>query len=321
MKKLFTILLPAVVLAGTFTAPAQVGTMKNKDFTIKAVDKDDAKAAEDSPWTKGGVAGVTLSQVSLMNWAAGGEGSVAFDLMFNYNLNYKKDRHLWQNRLELAYGMNYSQSKGAQKTNDKIYLASMYGYELGKNWYLSALMNFSTQFANGFDYNTTPDKTLISQFMAPAYLSVGLGATWKPKTWITATISPAMWRGTFVLDEDLFYDKAGNQIASVYGVMFGKKMLNQFGADLLVELNYDITKSMNIYSRLDLYSNYLDKPQNIIVKWDIVLTAKLTKWLAANLTLNMIYDDNVKSMNTDGTQGGPKFQLKEVLGVGLQASF
>ncbi len=288
--------------------------MNSKDFTIDAVTKDDAKEApEESPWSKGGVVGATLSQVSLMNWSAGGDGSVAFDLMFNYSLNYKKKKNLWQSRLELAYGMNYSQSKGAQKTNDKIYLASMYGYELGKNWYLSALMNFSTQFANGYDYATNP-KTFVSQFMAPGYLSFGLGATWKPKTWLTATFSPAMWRGTFVLNEDL-------SNAGMFGVDPGKKLLNQFGADILVELNYDITKTINLYSRLDLYSNYLKNPQNIIVKWDIVLTAKLYKWLSANLTLNMIYDDNVKFPRADGTMGGAKFQLKEVLGIGLQASF
>ncbi len=313
MKKNITILSLSFMLVASFAVSAQVGPMKSKDFTIKAVDKDDSKTVEDSPWSKGGVAGATLSQVSLVNWSAGGDGSVAFDLMFNYSINYKKERHLWQNRLELAYGMNYSQSKGAQKTNDKIYLASMYGYELGKNWYLSALMNFNTQFANGYDYGTDP-KTFMSQFMAPAYLSLGVGATWKPKTWITATFSPAMWRGTFVLNEEL-----SNK--GMFGVDPGKSILNQFGADLLVELNYDITKSVNIYSRLDLYSNYLKNPQNIVMKWDIILTAKMTKWLSANLTLNMIYDDNVKSVNKDGSLGGPKFQVREVLGVGLQASF
>ena len=314
MKKLITLSLLTAVLAGSFAASAQVDAMNSKDFTIKAVDKDDSKAAaEESPWTKGGVVGATLSQVSLTNWSAGGNGSVAFDLMFNYSLNYKKEKNLWQSRLEFAYGMNYSQVNGPQKTNDKIYLASMYGYELGKNWYLSALMNFSTQFANGYDYGTDP-KTFVSQFMAPGYLSFGIGATWKPKTWLTATISPAMWRGTFVLNSTL-------SDAGAFGVDPGKSLLNQIGANLLVELNYDITKNINIYSRLDLYSNYLKKPQNIVTKWDIVLTAKIIKWLSANLTLNMIYDDNVKFPHADGTPGGAKLQVKEVLGIGLQASF
>ena len=57
--------------------------------------------ADTTYWTLEGVAGINLSQVSLSNWAAGGDGSMAFDLMFNYSADYKRDRHLWQNRLEL----------------------------------------------------------------------------------------------------------------------------------------------------------------------------------------------------------------------------
>ena len=35
---------------------------------------------EASPWTREGYAGLKLTQVSLTNWAAGGDNSVAFDL-------------------------------------------------------------------------------------------------------------------------------------------------------------------------------------------------------------------------------------------------
>ena len=63
-----------------------------------------AQEISDTTWTGKGVAGLNLSQVSLSNWAAGGDGSVAFDVLLNYDLVYRRERHLWQNRLELAYG-------------------------------------------------------------------------------------------------------------------------------------------------------------------------------------------------------------------------
>lgn len=318
MKRSLIIL---ALLAGSVSAGAQTTTMNTGEFEIKAPDAGTTQgSARDTTWLLGGTAGATFSQVSLTNWSAGGEGAMAYNLMFNYNANYLKGRHLWNNRLELAYGMNWSESKGQQKVNDKIYLASMYGYGLGHNWYLSALMNFQTQFANGFDYTLTP-KRRVSQFMAPGYLSAGLGFTWKPNSWFTATFSPLMWRATFVLDDDLFFDAAGNPITA-FGVKHGKHILNELGANVRLEVNKDIAKNVNLYSRLDLFSNYLHKPQNVDMHWNIALTAAITKWLSANLTLNMIYDDDILfPRKSDGKMVGSKLQFKEVLGIGLQTSF
>lgn len=63
-------------------------------------------STQTSPWTTEGFAGLKLTQVSLTNWSAGGDNSVAFDLQGTYQANYKKGKHIWNNRLELAYGLN-----------------------------------------------------------------------------------------------------------------------------------------------------------------------------------------------------------------------
>ena len=97
----------------------------------------------------------------------------------------------------MAYGLNQTETSGTKKTNDKLYFSSTYGYGMTKSLYLSALLNFNTQFAKGYDYKTEP-RTYISRFMSPGYLTTGLGLTWNPKNWITATFSAISWRGTFV---------------------------------------------------------------------------------------------------------------------------
>lgn len=91
-----------------------------------------ADSTQTSPWTKEGFAGLKLTQVSLTNWAAGGDNSVAFDLQGTYQINYKKEKHLWTNRLELAYGLNKTGEDGTRKANDKIYLNTNYGYSIAK---------------------------------------------------------------------------------------------------------------------------------------------------------------------------------------------
>ena len=79
-----------------------------------------AQPGTDTTWKRGGNIGINLSQVSLSQWAAGGDNAVGFNLQFNYFANYKKAKHLWNNRLELDYGLNKTKSDGTKKTNDKI---------------------------------------------------------------------------------------------------------------------------------------------------------------------------------------------------------
>lgn len=271
-----------------------------------------AQPSRDSAWTRGGHAGVSLSQISLSNWAAGGDNAIGFNLLLDYKADYKKNRHLWQNRLELAYGLNKTKSDGTKKTNDNIYLSSIYGYQLVKNVYLSGLMNFQTQFAKGYDYNVNPD-TFISRFMSPGYLMIGAGLTWTPKTWFTATFSPATWRGTFVSSNIL-------SAQGDFGVTPGKHLFSEFGANLRMETTYEFLKNMTVYSRLDLFSNYLEKPQNVDVNWIVQLNMTINKWFSANIRTNMIYDDNIKIIQKNGTKG-PRLQFQEVLGVGCQVNF
>lgn len=263
-------------------------------------------------WTRTGNASLNMSQVSLTNWAAGGDASVAFDIGLGYSLDYKKNKSLWQNRLELAYGLSNTSSNGTRKTNDKIYLSSTYGYQISKTWYASAMTTFNTQFDNGYNYAVSSED-IISRFMAPGYLTAGLGFVWTPKKWFKASLSPSSWRGTFVMDGAL-------SDAGAFGVDLGKNLLSEFGANAVLEATYEFLPNMKVLSRLTLFSNYLEKPQNVDVNWDTQLNMKINKWFAANLNLTMIYDDNTKISRKDGTSCA-MLQVKEVLGVGLSIAF
>ena len=226
--------------------------------------------SRDSSWTYGGNGGLNLSQVSLSNWASGGENAVGFDVLLNYSADYKKNKHLWQNRIEMAYGLNQTETSGTKKTNDKLYFSSTYGYGMTKSLYLSALLNFNTQFAKGYDYKTEP-RTYISRFMSPGYLTSGLGLTWNPKNWITATFSAISWRGTFVSSKILSDEGS-------FGVDPGEHLFSEMGGNLKVEVKYEFLKNMTIYSRVDLFSNYLEDPQNVDVRWDVQLNMTVNKW-------------------------------------------
>lgn len=271
-----------------------------------------AKVSKDSIWTTSGNVGLKFTQVSLTNWATGGNNAIAFDMQGAYQADLKKGKHIWNNRIELAYGLNKNKGEGTQKTNDKIYLNTNYGYELYKKLYFSALLNFQSQFSPGYDYSVNKNIS-ISEFMAPGYLMVGPGISWIPNKYFTATLSPISWRGTFVLNNRLSNEGA-------YGVTPGKKVFSQWGANLKLEGKYEFLKNMTIYSRADFFSDYTHNPQNIDVNWEIQLNMNINKWFSTTLTTNLVYDDDIKILQPDGSKG-PRVQFKEVLGVGVQFNF
>lgn len=279
---------------------------------IIAFCKINGQETEPKNWTTTGYLGLKFTQVSLTNWAAGGNNSVAFDAQGNYQANYKKGKHIWNNRIELAYGLNKNKGEGTQKSNDKIYLNSNYGYSIYKNLYASALVNFQTQFSPGYNYSVSRDIS-ISDFMSPGYLLIGPGLSWIPNKYFTATFSPITWRGTFILNDRLSDEGA-------YGVTPGRKVRSEWGANLRLEGQYEFLKNMTVYSRADFYSDYTHNPKNIDVNWEVQLNMNINKWFSTTLTTNLVYDDDIKITQSDGTRG-PRVQFKEVLGVGVQFNF
>lgn len=277
-----------------------------------------------SPWTKAGFVGLKFTQSSFTNWAAGGENALALDAQFTYQADYKNEKHLWQNRVELNYGFNQIGDAPLKKTTDKIYLNSNYGFQIEKSLYLSAFLTYQSQFSNGYQYGSDNERTFVSRFMAPGYVSAGLGITWTPAPIVSAVFTPVTWKGTFVLDDALARQGA-------FGVEEEKNVLNEMGANLKVELNYDVMKNVNLYSRLNLFSDYMrgKEARNIDVSWDVQINMTINKWLSASVSTNLVYDNDIKfaydKKDADGNIIGQgkcaKVQFKEVLAIGLQYNF
>lgn len=313
MKKLFTVVALAVLCCVAANGQNRSASDTNADKFAGTAKMQSSDTAPVKVWTYGGDVGLTVSQAAYSNWSQGGNNSIAFTGSFNYNLNYLKGKHLWTSRLELAFGVNNTAGTGLRKTSDKIYFTTNYGYMVAPKLYLGVLGTFSTQFANGYDY-TTSTTNYISRFMAPGYLSVGLGLTYKPLTWLTLILSPLNLRETFV--EDKMLSDLGS-----FGVTPGKRLLTQFGANLRVEATKELWKNLSLYTRLDLFSNYLKNPQNLVVNWDVQLKYAFSSWFTVNLNLGLVYDENILFGGSSSTVGGPRVQFQELFGLGLQAKF
>ena len=131
-------------------------------------------------WSHKGNIGLNFGQSSYTNWAAGGQNTINGQAIFNYELHYLKGKFKWDNTLNTALGYSYFSFKQKPiKTDDKIEFTSLATLKATEHLNYGAELAFRSQFAKGFDY--TKDSSLyISKFLAPAYISLGLGIEWVP---------------------------------------------------------------------------------------------------------------------------------------------
>ena len=84
-------------------------------------------------------------------------------------------------------------------------------------------------------------------------------------------------------------------------------------------------------NRLQLFSNFLSKPQNVDVDWELIATMPLNWFTDLRVNAHLIYDDNTllplydrgePVLGTDGKQKkAPIVQFKELLGVSFVFKF
>lgn len=286
-----------------------------------------AQSADTTYWTKGGVGTLTFSQVALTNWAAGGDNSVSLNGYFNVFANYAKDKSLWQNELILGYGLINQGGSGIEKTDDRINLITQYGHKIkGDKLFWSNMLDFRTQFAEGVN----AEGTVISKFMAPGYLMVTTGIDWRPSENFSLAYSPIAGKFTFVTDQDLanqgafgvdpgIIDQDGNVIAE------GSTSRAEIGSFLKMKFKKDVATNVNLETRLELFTNYIDNFGNVDVNLDNALVMKVNNWLTVNWIISLIYDDDINIEVFDDNDVleavGPRTQFKSVFGAGLAFNF
>ena len=289
-----------------------------------------AAMAQEEPtrnWTNSGTIGLNFAQSSYTNWAAGGQNALNWLGTFNYKVNYAKDNFKWDNTLNAALGYSYFNFKQKPvKTDDILEFTSLAGLKATEQLNYSLEFAFRSQSAYGFDYEYDSTQ-YISKFLAPAYISLGLGMEWAPNEHFSINFAPITGRLTIVNDDYL-------SSIGAYGVneldandttvhAKGDKVKFEFGARLAAKMKYTLIQNVDYESKLELFSNYLNHPERIDVDWQNLFVMKVNSWLNCNVGTHLIYDYDIPFYDLDPTTGlsvkdpNSKVQFKEVLSVGL----
>lgn len=252
-------------------------------------------------WTKKGNISLLFNQTAFNDkWLGGGTSNLAGNFGLNYDFNYKKGDVIWDNKFIIAYGLTKVKGSKVSKTDDRLELNSLWGKKAKGDWYYSMFFNFKTQMDVGYD----KEGNGISHFFSPAYFQLGPGMLWKKSNNLSVNFSPATAK--LIIVHPHFTD-----FGASFGVLQGDSSRFEFGASISGYYKLNVMTNISIENRLNLYSNYLDQPQNVDIDYQMNILMRINKYVSANLALQGIYDDNtIKAL-----------QVREVFGLSANYGF
>ncbi len=274
---------------------------------------------------------VTLNQLAITHWAAGGESNGSGKV--SSNMSYKYNRKVFNYELNgiFAYGMSsYPKNKRYEKSEDRCEISMTMSNNNSNNLSFTSIASLKTQFTDGYAYPN--DSVAISGFFAPAYINLSAGYNYKFKDILSVYISPIAGKMTIVTDQRLA-DIGSYGVEAGYWNIYnndsiwvnGKNILSELGINILIKYKQDFKDNISIFSTLNLYNNYMDPNKanrwNIDVDWETGVKFVINKRISAIINVHLIYDDNIKFTITeivDGvevTKQSPILQFKESLGI------
>jgi len=251
-----------------------------------------------SYWRKAIIFGLNFSQSAFTNnYSAGGISAVALGSNFDFKSEYNKKPEDFTTELNLLYGISKNKGQGARKTNDRIFFDNKLATQLSKRWYFFGSLTFESQFTAGYNYTDPQNPSLISNFMAPGYLTESLGAEYKPNKWFDLRLGTGTARQTFVVDTTIYHNQPAN-----YGVPIHHTFYNQLAVQVVAGIDKDIAKNMHLNLRYALFIPYIQPLAYTSHRIDAILTAKVNRLIAVTVNGTFLYDKNT-STSVQGTEG------------------
>lgn len=255
-------------------------------------------------WFYYGQNNLIFNQSSFSNWNSGGNNNIGVIGKINYNISYKNRKHFLDNNIQLGYGFVSSQGESSRKTEDYINLMTNYGYDVGRNFYLSTGFQFLSQFSAGYNYTATPNPSFenrISRFLSPGYVYAGVGILYNPNENFQVIFRPLNGKFTFV--NDPFLQKAGK-----YGLeRDGQSVRAELGALVNILYRINIYKDINLVNQVNFFSNYANHIERVDIAYNGTLNIKFNKFITTVISLDLLYDHDQMQ----------KLQLKQTLGIGF----
>lgn len=281
-------------------------------------------------WNKKGGIGLDLGQLININpYVGSGSNRLGIGGAIQFKANYKSEQLSWNNDFlinltvqrigsgTISAGSNEKQA--FEKALDLLNLNTNIAYKLSEtsSWAYALDLGLRSQLLNSYvdsatnkiylkelkegSYNTS----LVSKLFSPALISLGPGIKYKKfKSW-EAFYSPVAGQILIIADKEIAnLGIHGTELKDGSQTEFKQ---NKFSLGSMLKLGYtqQLFSRLNLNSELSLFSDYLDKPQNIDVVWTNGIGLEVIKGLSLLLKADIYYDDNkVNSISDSNAVGG-----------------
>ena len=295
-----------------------LGQVAAQDSTRTTTNFKDTVAVkpDTSYWQKSFSGGINFNQTSFSNWSGGGVNSMALGAAIAARALYEKGKTSWDNTADLQLGY-VTQLGVTRKSADQIILISVLGHKIAPKWDVFVSGTFNTFFAPGYRYDKLPaDQTRlrVSNFFAPAQLTLSAGIAYKPNDWFSLRMSPIAPRFTFLSDQGVRVSAdpvTGIYVpdlnATVYGVPPGQSnRIEWLAFQLQTVINKNLTENISLNARYQLFTEYAHL-DNINHRLDLLLTAKINRYLNTTFGLIALYNKDFSS----------SLQIQQTLAIGL----
>jgi hypothetical protein len=253
-----------------------------------------------SAWELGSWLTLNGSQASFRNWTQGGVNNIAAASTARFTAEYKKDRIVYNNAINLKYGRARIEGGDLRKTDDEIRIRNQVRRLLDDpRFSMIFQVNFNTQFDKGYNAANT---VIQSNFMAPGYLIETIGFAFNPEKSYQIDMGLSL-KQTFVLDDAVY----GEDRTIMYGVERGNEVLFEGGLSLGLKAERDIATNVNYVGQLETFTNFLKPVDSTTIRFTNEIIGKINSYLSANLQFAMVYDDSITK----------ELQVKQVISIGF----
>ena len=258
------------------------------------------------PWQKTANAMVQFSQNYVSsNWHQGGSSNMAVLAILTGRLNYNdKKKVQWENSGEWRAGfMNVGDTTALRmfNTNDDVLkINSKLGIKASGNWFYSSNLDFSTHFLH--NYQAVNSAQLMTKFLTPVRMNVGIGMDYKYKKLFSIMIAPVAYKFIFANDTT-------NINPNTFGIKTGRNTLHEIGSSFIAQCTYAPSREIQVNSKLKFYTNY----EKVEIDWEIIGVFMVNRFLTTRISLNPRYDNTVILKEGEKT----KIQFKELLSFGF----
>lgn len=271
--------------------------MKSASLIVLITISTNLFAQTDSLWKHGLIAGLTLTQVSFTDWAQGGENALSYTISADGQSDLDAATWNWSNKYQFAFGQTRLGAQELRKTDDKIDISSVLTWKVGSvvNPYFGTTLK--TQFAKGFIYDATGNKTEVSKFFDPGYLTQSTGAGYNPIKEVKTRLGVALRE---------IITSQFNQYADDHTTTDIEKISVDGGFESVTNLAWQLEDNILVASQLELFAPFTTLNE-VVVRNNTSLTAKVGKYVTAILSVQLINEKKVT----------PRTQVKETMALGL----